>query len=131
MMLIGNRLITQKLIFHSNLGIQYAYKEFKNLLSSYKLAERSMSRKRDCWENTAIESFFKTLKVEHVYHLVYRTLKEAELSVFDYIEAWYNVNRLRTIIKTFNRKKGNFKSISSLINCLVYCFRFNVIRINK
>lgn len=105
MMATRNRLITQKLIFHSDRGIQYACNEFKNLLSSYKLVERSMSRKGDCWDNAVAESFFKTLKVEHVYHQVYKTFKEAELSVFEYIETWYNVNRIHTAIKTSIRNK--------------------------
>jgi transposase InsO family protein len=100
-----NRLITRKLIFHSDRGVQYACNEFKNLLSSYKLVERSMSRKGDCWDNAVAESFFKTLKVEHVYHNSYKTYREAELSVFEYIETWYNTNRIHTKINTSIRKK--------------------------
>jgi len=104
-MAVRNRLITRKLLFHSDRGIQYACNEFKNLLSSYKLVERSMSRKGDCWDNAVAESFFKTLKVEHVYHNTYRTFKEAELSIFEYIETWYNVNRIHTKIKTSIKNK--------------------------
>jgi putative transposase len=104
-MAVRHRLITRKLIFHSDRGVQYACHEFKNLLSSYKLVERSMSRKGDCWDNAVAESFFKTLKVEHVYHHSYKTFKEAELSVFEYIETWYNVNRIHTTIKTSIRNK--------------------------
>jgi len=85
-MTVRNRFITRRLIFHSDRGIQYACNEFANLLSSYKLVERSMSRKGDCWDNAVAESFFKTLKVEHVYHHSYKTFKEAQLSVFEYIE---------------------------------------------
>jgi len=109
-----NRPITQALIFHSDRGVQFACNEFKNLLSSYKLVERSMSRKGDCWDNAVAESFFKTLKVEHIYHNKYRTFKEAELSVFEYIEAWYNVNRIHTTIKTSIKNKKEI-----LINQLV------------
>jgi putative transposase len=106
-----NRPITQALIFHSDRGVQYACNEFKNLLSCYKLVERSMSRKGDCWDNAVAESFFKTLKVEHVYHNNYKTFKEAELSVFEYIEAWYNVNRIHTTLKTsINNKKEIFNN---------------------
>ena len=104
-MAVRNRMITKKLIFHSDRGIQYACYEFANLLSSYKLVERSMSRKGDCWDNAVAESFFKTLKVEHIYHHSYRTFKEAELSVFEYIESWYNVNRIHTAIKTSIKNK--------------------------
>jgi transposase InsO family protein len=100
-----NRPITQTLIFHSDRGVQFACNEFKNLLSSYKLVERSMSRKGDCWDNAVAESFFKTLKVEHIYQNSYKTFKEAELSVFEYIEAWYNVNRIHTTINTSIKNK--------------------------
>jgi putative transposase len=106
-MAVRNRIIAGKLIFHSDRGIQYACHEFTNLLSSYRFVERSMSRKGDCWDNAVAESFFKTLKVEHIYHHSYRTFKEAELSVFEYIESWYNVNRIHTAIKTsIKNKKG-------------------------
>jgi putative transposase len=113
-MAVRTRLITQKLIFHSDRGVQYACNEFANLLSSYKLVERSMSRKGNCWDNAVAESFFKTLKVEHIYHHSYKTFKEAELSVFEYIEAWYNVNRIHTTIKTSIKNKKEI-----LINQLV------------
>ena len=113
-MAVRNRMITRKLIFHSDRGIQYACYEFANLLLSYKLVERSMSRKGDPWDNAVAESFFKTLKVEHIYQHSYRTFKEAELSVFEYIESWYNVNRIHTTIKTSIKNKKEI-----LINQLV------------
>jgi putative transposase len=113
-MAIRNRPITQVLIFHSDRGVQYACTDFKNLISSYKLVQRSMSRKGDCWDNAVAESFFKTLKVEHIYHNGYKTFREAELSVFEYIEAWYNVNRIHTTIKSSIKNKKEI-----LINQLV------------
>ena len=57
-----NRPITQELIFHSDRGIQYACKEFANILKANKLIIRSMSRKGNCWDNVVAESFFKTIK---------------------------------------------------------------------
>ena len=53
----------------------------------------SMSRKGDCWDNTAMESFFHTLKTECVYHERYQTREEAKISVFDFIEVFYNRQR--------------------------------------
>lgn len=88
-----NRKITAPLIFHSDRGIQYACKEFTNHLKQNELVTRSMSRKGNCWDNAVAESFFKTLKTELVYHQDYRTRKQAELEVFDYIETWYNRQR--------------------------------------
>jgi transposase InsO family protein len=52
-----------------------------------------MSRKGNCWDNAVAESFFKTLKVECVYQHKYLTKEQAALSIFEYIETWYNRNR--------------------------------------
>jgi transposase InsO family protein len=113
-MAVRNRPITKALIFHSDRGIQYACNEFATIVSSYKLIERSMNRKGDCWDNAVAESFFKTLKVEHIYQNSYKTFREAELSVFEYIEAWYNVSRIHTTIKSSIKNKKEI-----LINQLV------------
>lgn len=83
----------KELVFHSDRGIQYACDEFRNEIEKHKTIARSMSRKGDCWDNAVAESFFKTLKVELVYHNKYETRQEAALSIFEYIETWYNKNR--------------------------------------
>jgi putative transposase len=83
----------QNLIFHSDRGVQYACEEFVNEIRQHGNIERSMSRKGNCWDNAVAESFFKTLKVELIYQNKYQTRKEAELSIFEYIETWYNKNR--------------------------------------
>lgn len=92
-MAVRNRPITSKLLFHSDRGIQYACNDFTNLLGSYSDVERSMSRKGNCWDNAVAESFFKSLKVEHVYRQRFTTKDEAALSVFAWIETWYNRDR--------------------------------------
>lgn len=84
---------SQSLIFHSDRGIQYACEEFVDVLNKNTTLIRSMSRKGNCWDNAVAESFFKTLKVELVYHQKYQTRKEAELSIFEYIETFYNTKR--------------------------------------
>jgi putative transposase len=83
----------QPLIFHSDRGIQYACKEFTDVLASHKNIIRSMSRKGNCWDNAVAESFFKTIKTELVYHNKYQTRQEAKLSIFEYIETFYNTKR--------------------------------------
>jgi putative transposase len=93
LMAVNNRPITGDLLFHSDRGIHYACDEFKTLLSGYKSVERSMSRKGNCWDNAVAESFFKTLKAEWIYHKKYLTIQQAALSIFDYIETWYNTKR--------------------------------------
>ena len=110
-MAVMNRPITQELIFHSDRGIQYACNEFKNLLAGYKLVKRSMSRKGDCWDNAVAESFFGNLKSEWVYQENYKTRKQAALSIFEYIETWYNSGRIHTTlqmsVKDFTEKNSN------------------------
>jgi putative transposase len=54
---------------------------------------RSYCRRGDCWDNSAIESFFASLKKERVYRKVYRTRDEGRADIFDYIEAFYNSRR--------------------------------------
>ena len=85
-MAISKRKIDSKLIFQSDRGIQYASKEFRNQLKTNSLINQSMSRKGNCWDNAVAESFFKTLKTELIYHQEYKTIEQAKLAVFEYIE---------------------------------------------
>ena len=95
-MAVKRRPITQELIFHSDRGIQYACTEFRELLEKHPLVSRSMSRKGDCWDNAVAESFFNNIKTEWIYHRSYQTREQAKISIFDYIETWYNQNRIHT-----------------------------------
>jgi transposase InsO family protein len=92
-MAVNNRSISKKLIFHSDRGVQYACNEFTDLLKAYPKVRQSMSRKGNCWDNAVAESFFKTLKSEWTNWNKYQSVKQAALSVFEYIEGWYNVKR--------------------------------------
>jgi transposase InsO family protein len=92
-MAIKTRPVSDSLIFHSDRGVQYACTEFKELLSVNPYVIQSMSRKGDCWDNAVAESFFKTLKTEWIYRNKYATKKQATVSVFEYIETWYNTQR--------------------------------------
>jgi transposase InsO family protein len=47
----------------------------------------------NCWDNAWVESFFRTLKVERVYHRRYQTREEAKQDVFQWIEVFYNRQR--------------------------------------
>jgi putative transposase len=80
------------LIHHSDRGSQYAAKAYQQRLWRYRMIP-SMSRKGNCWDNSPMESFFHTLKTEHVYFEVFRTRKEAKSSIFEYIEVYYNRQR--------------------------------------
>lgn len=92
-MAIKNRQPSEKLLFHSDRGVQYACNEFANLLASYMTVERSMSRKGNCWDNAVAESFFKSIKTELIYRTRYLDRTQAGISIFEWIETWYNRNR--------------------------------------
>ena len=92
-MAVINRPLNDYLIFHSDRGIQYACTEFVELIGTNPKVMQSMSRKGDCWDNAVAESFFKTLKTEWIYRNKYATKKQARVSVFEYIETWYNTQR--------------------------------------
>jgi putative transposase len=83
------------LIHHSDRGVQYASAEFRAVLDAHGLIA-SMSRQGNCYDNAVKESFFHTLKTELVNHERYRTRDEARASVFDYIEAFYNRQRIHS-----------------------------------
>ena len=92
-MAVKNRDITKGLIFHSDQGVQYASQKFANMLDSYKIITRSMSRKGNCWDNDFAESFFKTLKSEQIYGNKLVSREQMKMDLFEYIEIWYNKNR--------------------------------------
>lgn len=90
---IGQRnLGTGSCIFHSDRGVQYASKEFRKALKPYGFIQ-SMSRKGNCYDNAVAESFFHTLKTEHVYNYSYETRAVARQGIFEYIEIFYNRQR--------------------------------------
>jgi len=91
---VGRERPPRGIILHSDRGVQYACKNYRNLLNRLGFVQ-SMSRKGDCWDNAPMESFFGTLKTELVYHEDYKTRAEARLSIFDYIETFYNSIRLQ------------------------------------
>jgi putative transposase len=61
-----------------------------------------MSRRGNCWDNAAIESFFSTLKTERLGRRQYRTRDELRADVFDYIERFYNPKRRHSTIGYIN-----------------------------
>lgn len=90
---VSTRPLTAPLIFHSDQGVQYGCDALMDEVSKYKRVTQSMSRKGDCWDNAVAESFFKTLKCEWTNRYTYKDHKQAELSLFEYIESFYNTKR--------------------------------------
>jgi len=96
-MAINQRRPEPGLIHHSDRGTQYASEAFRSLLASHGVLA-SMSRKGNCYDNAAMESFFHSLKTELVSHEHYRSHDQARASLFDYIEAFYNRQRLHSTL---------------------------------
>ena len=80
------------LMIHSDRGIQYASSSFRAVLDKYGFTQ-SMSRKGNCWDNAVAESFFASLKTQLVHHVNFRNMREAEYSLFNYIEVYFNRQR--------------------------------------
>jgi putative transposase len=87
----------QQLLHHSDQGSQYTSEQFQRLLNEQGVT-CSMSRSGDVWDNSAMESFFGTLKKERVYRREYRTRDQAKADVFDYVERFYNPYRRHSTI---------------------------------
>lgn len=83
------------LIVHSDRGSQYCSSFFKELLDKAGCYQ-SMSSTGNCYDNAITESFFATLKKEHVFHERFETRDEARTSIFKYIEMFYNRKRLHS-----------------------------------
>ena len=91
-MAVSRELPDAGLVAHSDRGVQYASEHYQGVLTQHDI-ECSMSRRANCWDNAPAESFFATLKKELVHHEVYETRAAARVSLFDYIEVFYNRER--------------------------------------
>src|SRR5882757_5143257 len=92
MMALWRRGKPSELLHHSDQGSQYTSEEFQRLLTDQGI-ECSMSKKGDCWDNAAIESFFSSLKTEKTSREKYQTRDQVRADVLDYIERFYNPRR--------------------------------------
>jgi putative transposase len=94
-MAIARRCPEAGLLHHSDRGVQYASDDYQLLLQTQGM-QVSMSGKGDCWDNAVAESFWATLKGELVNHARYATREQARASIFEYIEVFYNRQRLHS-----------------------------------
>ncbi len=94
---LNNRTPTEDMIFHSDQGCQYTSDKFRKLLTNHGILA-SNSGKGNCYDNAITETFFHTLKTELVYFENYQTREEARLSIFEYIEVFYNRQRRHSAI---------------------------------
>lgn len=80
------------LIHHSDRGGQYASWEYQNTLKAHGILV-SMSGKGNCYDNAAVESFFKTIKSELVWRMKFLSRRQANDMIAKYIEGFYNPER--------------------------------------
>ena len=80
-------------LIHSDRGSQYCSNEYQKRLKKYGYI-CSMSRKGNCWDNAPMESFWGKMKYEWLYEQRFRTREEARAAVFEYVEIFYNRQRL-------------------------------------
>jgi putative transposase len=85
------------LTHHSDRGVQYASREYTDLLKQHGV-QISMSRSGNPYDNAKCESFMKTLKYEEVYRQEYRDLADASASIERFIEKTYNGKRLHSAL---------------------------------
>lgn len=95
---IARRRPDPQLLFHSDQGVQYACKDFTDLLAAHQVTQ-SMSRKGNCWDNAPAESFFKTLKYELDMPDRYPSYEHARAAIFEFIDIWYNRHRLHSALE--------------------------------
>jgi hypothetical protein len=115
------------LLHHSDQGSQYTSEQFQRLLLDNGIT-CSMSRAGNVWDNSAMESFFSSMKTERTARKVYRTRDAARADVFDYIERFYNPRRRHSklgylspmafeerAMQTYLRQASSFSSASAKV----------------
>lgn len=93
-MAVAQRSPAPDLLYHSDQGSQYTSDLFQHALAAYH-CQVSMSRRGNCFDNAAMESFFSTLKAECA-QAPFDTRAQARTAIFVYIEGWYNRQRLHS-----------------------------------
>jgi transposase InsO family protein len=92
-MAIEHRQPPAGVIHHTDRGQLYAAKQYRQLMADHGIVP-SMGRKGDCYDNAVAESFFSTLKNELIHDRRYEDREQARSDIFDYIEVFYNRQRL-------------------------------------
>jgi putative transposase len=91
-MALGRRNPVEELMHHSDRGSQYTSLAYQAVLAQFPI-QVSMSGKGDCYDNAMMESFLSSLKTECVNRQVSQSHSEAKLSLFEWIEVFYNRQR--------------------------------------
>lgn len=111
---IDRRSPNSDLMHHSDRGSQYASQYYQELLQKFGITV-SMSRKGNCWDNAVMERFFGSLKSERTDGVTYFTRQQARRDVIEYIEMFYNTDRLHSTLGYVSpavfEKQRNFVSL--------------------
>jgi len=94
-MALQHRCPKEGLLHHSDQGSTYASDDYQEMLSRHGIA-CSMSRRGNCYDNAAMESWFSTLKSELGEH--FESARDAREQLFDYIDVFYNQQRMHSAI---------------------------------
>lgn len=92
-MAITQRKPEEGLVHHTDRGAVYSAAPYREQMAQARM-QPSMSGRKSAYDNAVAESFFSNLKNEWVHHHDFRTRDEAKLAIFDYIECFYNRNRI-------------------------------------
>ena len=79
-------------IHHTDRGSQYCSNDYQKILRQHDF-KASMSGKGNCYDNAAVETFFKTIKAELIWRHSWETRRQAEVAIFEYINGFYNPRR--------------------------------------
>ena len=101
------------LIHHGDRGVQYASEPYRAVLERHGITQ-SMSRRGNCLDNAPMESFFASLKTEHVHQVRFRTREEAKTAVFEYIEIFYNCSSQSTSLSQLSPHSENVQRFQRL-----------------
>ena len=96
-MALKQRRPTGGLVHHSDRGVQYASTAYRQRLARAGVIP-SMSRRGNCYDNAAMESFWSSLKRELVYRCQFATRAQARAAIFEWIEVFYNRERLHSAL---------------------------------
>lgn len=110
-MAIDRREKPSGVLWHSDRGVQYADALTRALAKKHGI-ECSMSRKGNCWDNAVVESFWASLKAELFADYTPATREEARRMIFEWIEIWYNRQRLHSTLNYLTPEQFELKNVA-------------------
>ncbi len=112
-MAVQDRPALRGLLHHSDRGSQYAGGAYQRLLVDQQV-QTSMSRTGNCYDNAPMESFFSTLKCEHVHFQNYQSRQQATTDIFSYIVGFYNRQRRHSSLEYLSPEEFERRYYSNL-----------------